>query len=69
MSLAESRSKRNNAGTRLARLLDDEEEDEFYKTLYGGFEEVSQPFRIFFDLLKPGDVLVNWAIIPYPYLD
>ncbi|EEZ98296.2 vacuolar protein sorting-associated protein 72 homolog [Tribolium castaneum] len=35
------REKRANAGNRMAKLLDEEEEcqDEFYKTNYGGFEE------------------------------
>lgn len=35
------REKRNNAGNRMAKLLDEEEEcqDEFYKQNYGGFED------------------------------
>ncbi|XP_018328297.1 vacuolar protein sorting-associated protein 72 homolog [Agrilus planipennis] len=35
------RERRSNAGNRMAKLLDDEEEcqDEFYKVNYGGFEE------------------------------
>lgn len=35
------RERRNNAGNRLSKLLDEEEEcqDEFYKVNYGGFEE------------------------------
>lgn len=35
------RERRNNAGNRMAKLLNEEEEcqDEFYKTSYGGFEE------------------------------
>ncbi|XP_030370614.1 vacuolar protein sorting-associated protein 72 homolog [Scaptodrosophila lebanonensis] len=37
--MAASRSRRNNAGTKIAKLLDEEEEDEFYKTSYGGFHE------------------------------
>lgn len=36
------RERRSNAGNRMAKLLDDEEEDEFYKTTYGGFEEVHE---------------------------
>lgn len=35
--MAASRERRSNAGNRIARLLDDEEEDDFYKTQYGGF--------------------------------
>ena len=36
-----SRERRANAGNRMAKLLDEEEEcqDEFYKTNYGGFED------------------------------
>lgn len=33
------RERRSNAGNRMAKLLD-EEEDDFYKTTYGGFEEI-----------------------------
>ena len=40
MSIATERSRRSNAGARMAKLLDNEEEDEFYKSAYGGFEEV-----------------------------
>ncbi|CAG9836880.1 unnamed protein product [Diabrotica balteata] len=37
------RERRNNAGNRMAKLLDEEEEcqDEFYKQNYGGFEETA----------------------------
>lgn len=38
--MAAERSRRNNAGNRLAKLLTEEEEDDFYKTTYGGFNEV-----------------------------
>jgi vacuolar protein sorting-associated protein 72 len=38
--MAASRDRRGNAGTKMAKLLNEEEEDEFYKTTYGGFEEV-----------------------------
>lgn len=38
--MAATREKRSNAGAKMARLLDDEEEDDFYKTTYGGFTEV-----------------------------
>ncbi|XP_055487694.1 vacuolar protein sorting-associated protein 72 homolog [Leucoraja erinacea] len=41
LSLAETRPPRNNAGTRMWRLLQAEEEDDFYKTTYGGFQEES----------------------------
>ena len=40
ITMAQSRSRRDNAGTRMARLLEAEDEDDFYKTTYGGFEEV-----------------------------
>ena len=39
-SLASGRDKRANAGARMSRLLEAEDEDDFYKTTYGGFEEV-----------------------------
>ncbi|XP_053551696.1 vacuolar protein sorting-associated protein 72 homolog [Bombina bombina] len=41
MSLAESRAPRKTAGNRMSGLLDAEEEDEFYKNTYGGFNEES----------------------------
>ncbi|XP_029437412.1 vacuolar protein sorting-associated protein 72 homolog [Rhinatrema bivittatum] len=41
MSLAESRAPRKTAGNRMSKLLDAEEEDEFYQTTYGGFQEES----------------------------
>jgi vacuolar protein sorting-associated protein 72 len=41
MSLATERSRRANAGAKMAKLIDNEEEkDEFYDTAYGGFGEV-----------------------------
>lgn len=42
MSLAGSREPRKTAGNRMSKLLDAEEEDEFYKTTYGGFHDVSK---------------------------
>lgn len=39
MSLATTRSRRAGAGAQMARLLNEEEEDEFYMTTYGGFKE------------------------------
>lgn len=39
-SLASTRERRSNAGSNMSRLLDKEEEDEFYKTQYGGFDEI-----------------------------
>ncbi|XP_046392351.1 vacuolar protein sorting-associated protein 72 homolog [Ischnura elegans] len=39
MALASGRDRRSTAGNRLARLLNEEEEDDFYKTTYGGFSE------------------------------
>lgn len=40
MSLVTQRERRKNAGSKMAKLLDEEEEDDFYKTAYGGFNEV-----------------------------
>lgn len=38
--MAAERERRSNAGNKLARLLDEEEaDDDFYKTTYGGFNE------------------------------
>lgn len=39
MSLVGGRERRAGAGARMARLLNEEEEDEFYSTTYGGFED------------------------------
>ncbi|XP_013188158.2 vacuolar protein sorting-associated protein 72 homolog [Amyelois transitella] len=36
------RERRSNAGNRMAKLLDEEEEDDFYKTTYGGFQDVEE---------------------------
>lgn len=41
MTLAFSREPRKTAGNRMSKLLDAEEEDDFYKTTYGGFNDVS----------------------------
>lgn len=40
--MALSRERRTNAGNKMARLLNEEEEDDFYKTTYGGFDEIEQ---------------------------
>lgn len=37
--MAAKRERRGNAGAKMSKLLDEEEEDEFYKTSYGGFDE------------------------------
>ncbi|KAL8614462.1 hypothetical protein ACOMHN_007798 [Nucella lapillus] len=37
--MAAERTRRNNAGSKMNNLLEAEDEDEFYKTTYGGFEE------------------------------
>ena len=37
--MAAERDRRNNAGTKMSRLLEEEDEDDFYKTTYGGFME------------------------------
>ncbi|CAK1579569.1 unnamed protein product [Parnassius mnemosyne] len=36
------RERRSNAGNRMAKLLDEEEDDDFYKTTYGGFQDVEE---------------------------
>lgn len=41
MTLAVRREPRKTAGNRMSKLLDAEEEDEFYKTTYGGFNDES----------------------------
>ena len=51
MPLAVEREKRQNAGSRMAKLLNEEEEDDFYKTAYGGFAEVCNIF-LFLDVLR-----------------
>ena len=38
--MAAERSRRHNAGNKMSRLLEAEDEDDFYKTTYGGFTEV-----------------------------
>ncbi|XP_014248123.1 vacuolar protein sorting-associated protein 72 homolog isoform X2 [Cimex lectularius] len=38
--MAATRERRVNAGNKLSKLLNEEEEDDFYKTTYGGFEEI-----------------------------
>ncbi len=40
MSLALGRERRTNAGAKMSKLIDNEEEDEFYTTAYGGFSEI-----------------------------
>lgn len=40
--MALSRDRRANAGNKMSKLLNEEEEDDFYKTTYGGFEEAEQ---------------------------
>ena len=40
--MAATRDRRVNAGNKMSRLLEEEDEDDFYKTTYGGFEEVSK---------------------------
>ena len=40
--MAASRSRRSNAGNKMASLLDSEEVDEFYATTYGGFDEEAE---------------------------
>lgn len=40
--MALTRERRSNAGNKMAKLLNEEEEDDFYKTTYGGFDEIEQ---------------------------
>lgn len=40
--MALARERRVNAGNKMAKLLNEEEEDDFYKTTYGGFDETEQ---------------------------
>ncbi|XP_076232929.1 vacuolar protein sorting-associated protein YL-1 [Calliopsis andreniformis] len=40
--MALTRERRVNAGNKMAKLLNEEEEDDFYKTTYGGFDETEQ---------------------------
>lgn len=40
--MAAERARRGNAGSRMTQLLEAEDEDEFYKTTYGGFEEEAE---------------------------
>ncbi|KAF6772600.1 hypothetical protein AHF37_08269 [Paragonimus kellicotti] len=39
MPICVDRERRPNAGARMAKLLNEEEEDEFYTSVYGGFTE------------------------------
>jgi vacuolar protein sorting-associated protein 72 len=38
--MAATREKRSTAGNKMSKLLEAEDEDDFYKTTYGGFNEV-----------------------------
>lgn len=49
--MAATRQRRMNAGNKMTRLLNEEEEDEFYKTTYGGFDEVEQDHDYMFVIL------------------
>lgn len=42
MALAATRDRRSNAGNRMSKILDEEEDDDFYKTTYGGFTEIEE---------------------------
>lgn len=55
-TMAATREKRANAGNKMARLLNEEEEDDFYKTTYGGFDEVEQDHDYMF---------VTFIILPF----
>lgn len=39
--MAATRERRGNAGSKMSKLLNEEEEDDFYKTSYGGFSETN----------------------------
>ena len=47
--MAATRDRRSNAGTRMARMIENEDDDEFYKTTYGGFHEVI--VAVFIDII------------------
>jgi len=61
--MAATRERRSNAGSKLARLLDEEEDDDFYKTTYGGFneEEEDNDFQ-FVDEDAPDEVDSDFSI-------
>lgn len=62
--MAATRERRSNAGNKLARLLDQEEDaDDFYKTTYGGFveEEEDNDFH-FVDEEVPDEVDSDFSI-------
>lgn len=62
--MAATRERRSNAGNKLARLLDEEEDvDDFYKTTYGGFneEEEDNDFH-FVDEEAPDEVDSDFSI-------
>ncbi|VDP91325.1 unnamed protein product [Echinostoma caproni] len=42
MPICTDRARRPNAGSRMAQLLNEEEEDEFYTSIYGGFTEEAE---------------------------
>lgn len=64
-SLASSRSRRVNAGANMSKLLDKEEavNDDFYKTHYGGFDEVSYKLIVIFDQSKDSFAFLRWKMI------
>ena len=47
----DKRERRSNAGNLLAKVLDEEEEDEFYTTTYGGFQETEEDVDYLYVLL------------------
>ena len=69
--MAAARERRGNAGSKMAKLLNEEEEDDFYKTTYGGFEEVEDD-KVMICLLRsqlrglsrPGQGI--WRLERYP---
>lgn len=63
--MAATRERRSNAGSRLARLLDEEEdEDDFYKNTYGGFneEEEDNDFHFAEEDAPPDEVDSDFSI-------
>lgn len=57
--MAATREKRANAGNKMARLLNEEEEDDFYKTTYGGFDEVDQDHDYMFVVFVNATVVLT----------
>lgn len=67
--MAATREKRANAGNKMARLLNEEEEDDFYKTTYGGFDEVDQDHDYMFVSANVSYIHITKTHKVYKYLN